>query len=441
MSAAGDHDPGNEGSATPRRGETEIEACQLQPGVHVRIPLGWMEHPFLLNSFVIADEEQVRQIAALKLPKLYSDPMRGTRPARARPAAPPAAPTADETRRHEELQAMLAQQTAAKQARAATLKLLRERLDAAQTHYFEASREVGEALASFDANPRMSMRRVTEVSARSTEVLLRDPDSAIALIAEKGHTDAQFAHALSVMTLSLLLGLQARLPEAALRDVGTCALLHDIGKATLDRSLLRKAERNKFEESIYQTHCRQGHGMAQKAGISSQQVLGAILHHHEHADGSGYPDGLAGNRIPLGARIVAVANRFDNLTNPADPRRAVSPSEALALMWSRERAHFDVTLLQLFVRAMGVYPPGSLVQLSDGHCGVVVASAPTASPLRPQVLLYDPEQPRRHALIVDLATDAALNIERSVHVRELPEEQVDYLLPRRKLGWLHMHGG
>lgn len=441
MAEGGDQDQGSEAGAAPRRGEVEIDASQLQPGVHVRIPLGWMDHPFLIGSFVITDEQQVRQIAALRLPRLYSDPVRCTRPPRPRPAAPPPAPSAEEARRHQELQTLLAQQTAAKQARTAAMNRLRERLDAAQTHYIGASKEVGEALASFDANPRKSMRRVADVSALSTEVLLRDPDSAIALIAEKGHTDAQFAHALSVMTLSLLLGMQARLPEAALRDVGTCALLHDIGKAALDHSLLRKRERNKFEEALYQTHCRQGQAMALKAGVVSQQVRGAILHHHEHADGSGYPDGLAGSKIPLGARIVAVANRFDNLANPADPRRALSPSEALALMWSRERAHFDVTLLQLFVRAMGVYPPGSLVQLSDGHSGVVVASAPTESPLRPQVLLYEPELPRRHALIVDLSTDTTLKIERSLQVRELPEEAVDYLLPRRKLGWLHMHGG
>jgi hypothetical protein len=87
---------------------------------------------------------------------------------------------------------------------------------------------------------------------------------------------------------------------------------------------------------------------------------------------------------------------------------------------------------------MGIYPPGSLVQLSDGHSGVVVASAATESPLRPQVLVYDPSVPRRHAAIIDLAAEATLKIERSLHVQERSENEIDYLLPRRKLSWLHV---
>jgi HD-GYP domain-containing protein (c-di-GMP phosphodiesterase class II) len=202
--------------------------------------------------------------------------------------------------------------------------------------------------------------------------------------------------------------------------------------------LLRKPERSKFEEVIFQTHCQLGHDAGLKAGCLSRQVLEAILHHHERADGSGYPSGLSGTRIPLSARIVSIANRFDNLTNPADARRALSPSEALATMWSKEKAVFDVTLLQLFVRAMGVYPPGSLVQLNEGHIGVVVASASTENPLRPQVLIYDSNVPRRHALIIDLAADASVKIERSLPVQERNQDEVDYLLPRRKLSWIHM---
>ncbi|CAD5371999.1 Metal dependent phosphohydrolase [Rubrivivax sp. A210] len=437
MAPDGDNPSGSESSGAKKRGEVEIDPCQLRPGVHVRIPLGWLEHPFLYGSFVVTTDEQVRQIAALNLPQIYCDPSRCTSPPLDRPALPPQ-PSPEELQQREALAAELARQTAAKQQRTAAVSLLRDRLDAAQSHYVAAAKLVGEALSSFDATPKNSLRLVTEVSAQSAAVLVRDPDSAIALIAEKVHADIDFAHALSVMTLALLLGKQARLPEAALREIGVCALLHDIGKASLSRSLLRRTERNKYEETNYRSHCQLGHEMALRAGPIAPQVAGAILHHHEHVDGSGYPGRLAGTLIPLGARIVAVANRFDNLANPVNPRNALSPSEALASMWAKEKGHFDATLLQLFVRAMGVYPPGSLVLLSDGHSGVVVASASVQSPLRPQVLLYEPGLPRRHALIVDLAADQGLKIERSLHARERPEEEVDFLLPRRKLSWLHM---
>ncbi|ACB32557.1 metal dependent phosphohydrolase [Leptothrix cholodnii SP-6] len=425
--------------AQQREGEVAIDASQLQPGVHVRLPVNWMDHPFIRSSFVVSDQNQVEKIAALNLPQLFSDPRRCTAAPLPRPKVV-VPPSPEEERQRAELAAQMAREMADKQARAEKVDALRTRLDAAQTHYLNAAKEVGAAIKGFESDPRKSVRQMMEVSAQSAAVLIRDADSALALIAEKGHTDAHNAHALSVMTLALLLGKQARLPEKVLTDLGVAALLHDIGKVSLDLSLLRKPEheRSHFEETIYQGHCRKGHELAERAGCLSAQALGAVLHHHERADGNGYPSGLTGAHIPMAARIIGIANRFDNLTNPADPRRALSPSESLATMWSKEKAAFDVTLLQLFVRAMGIYPPGSLVQLSDGHSGVVVASAATESPLRPQVLIYEPSVPRRHAEIIDLSRDDSLKIERSLHVQERSEAEIDYLLPRRKLSWLHI---
>ena len=435
--SAHEHD---KSTAQQREGEVAIDASQLQPGMHVRLPVNWMDHPFIRSSFVISDASQVQKIAALNLPQLFSDPRRGTAAPLPRPKGV-LPPTPEEERLRAELAAQMAREMAEKQGRTEKVSALRIRLNEAQTHYLNAAKEVGAAIKGFESDPRKSVRQMAEVSAQSTAVLMRDADSALALIAEKGHTDTHNAHALSVMTLALLLGKQARLPETVLKDLGVAALLHDIGKVALDISLLRKPahERSHFEETIYQGHCRKGHELAERAGCLSSQALGAILHHHERADGNGYPSGLTGAHIPMAARIIGIANRFDNLTNPADPRRALSPSESLATMWSKEKAAFDVTLLQLFVRAMGIYPPGSLVLLSDGHSGVVVASAATESPLRPQVLIYEPSVPRRHAEIVDLVRDDSLKIERSLHVQERSEAEIDYLLPRRKLSWMHVN--
>jgi len=422
-----------------RPGEVAIDVSRLRPGVHIRMPVGWMNHPFMLNSFVITSAEQIAQIAALKLPHLFCDLSRCTAaPVPQHKAVTPTSP--EEVRLRIDAAAHAVQQIADKQARAAAMDALRARLDVAQGHYANAAKEAGVALRDFERDPQASVEQFSKISTQSTSVLFKDADSVLALIAERGRTNASTGHAMSVMTLALLLGKQARLPEAVVQELGIAALLHDIGKATIDISLLRKTEGNKFEIAAVQAHCRLGHEAALKAGCVSHLVSDAILCHHERSDGSGYPAGLAGAAIPLAARVIAIVNRFDNLTNPIDPRRAMSPSSALATMWSRAKAGYDTTLLQLFVRAMGVYPPGSLVELSNGHCGVVVASAATESPLRPQVLVYDPNVARRHALIVDLALDESIKIARSLQVHERSEEEVDYLLPRRKLSWMHMSG-
>jgi HD-GYP domain-containing protein (c-di-GMP phosphodiesterase class II) len=240
------------------------------------------------------------------------------------------------------------------------------------------------------------------------------------------------------MTLTLLLAKQARLPNEAMCALGIGALLHDVGKSEIKPSILRNVERNKYEEEIYRSHCRLGYENAQRAGTLTPAMLEAILHHHERIDGSGFPDGLEGEATPLSARVVAIANRFDNLANPIDYRTALSPSEALSRMWTKERKGFDTVLLQLFIRAMGVYPPGSIVQLTDGRIGAVVASAPTGSPVSPQVMIHAPEIPRHQAIIVDLVQEDSIKIEKPLRLQDRPDDELDYLLPRRKLNWFHM---
>lgn len=420
----------------PRPGEIGIDAAQLRPGVYVRLPIPWMEHQFMFGAFVIADDEQVRQLKAMNLPQLYCDLERSRLPPLPKPPqATPPDPVGEAEKAR--LAAVKAAQMAEKLERTKVMSELRGRLDKAQKHYVSSALAVGSAFKSFESRPEESVRQVTQVSELSVTALLADPDSAIVLIAEKAQADGNAAHSLSVMTLSLLLGKQARLPGEALGALGVAALLHDIGKFSINSSILRNPARNKHEEAIYQSHCRGGYEAAQRSGRLSSPILDAILHHHERIDGSGYPDRLADKEIQVAARVVAIANRFDNLANPIDPRRALSPSEALATMWGKEKSAFDTVLLQLFVRAMGVYPPGSIVQLTDGRVGAVVASASTDHPLAPQVMIYAPEVPRRQAIIVDLARDQSLRIERPLRLQERPDEELDYLLPRRKLNWFH----
>ena len=426
---------------TPQDGEICIDASQLRPGVHVRLPVPWVEHQFMFNSFVIADEEQARLIAAMQLPQLFCNPTRCK--VQPLPRQPVETPLADMLNALEKarLAAVVAAGLAEKRERSRVMNELRERLDVAQQHFVGAAKAVEGAIKAFATHPREAIKQVAKVSEESTAALLADPDSAIVLIAEKAQDDGYAAHALSVMTLSLLLGKQARLPEQALRALGIGALLHDIGKQEIKPSILRNSARNRHEEAIYQTHSRTGREQAQRAGSLSQPMLDAILYHHERFDGSGFPEALVGSAIPLAARVVAIANRFDNLVNPVDYRLALSPSEALSRLWTREQKAFDAALLPLFVRAMGVYPPGSIVQLSDGRIGAVVSSAPAGRPLSPKVMIYAPEVPRRQSIIIDLASETneqAVTIERPLRLQARSAEELDYLLPRRKINWSYM---
>jgi hypothetical protein len=138
--------------------------------------------------------------------------------------------------------------------------------------------------------------------------------------------------------------------------------------------------------------------------------------------------------MTLAARIVALVNRYDNLCNPNIPSRALTPHEALSLLFAQGKSKFDTTILASFVKMMGVYPPGSAVQLTDERYALVV-SVNSSRPLKPRVLVHDPQVPSDEALLVDLEREAQLGIRRSVKPLALPREALDYLSPRPRVAY------
>jgi hypothetical protein len=153
-------------------------------------------------------------------------------------------------------------------------------------------------------------------------------------------------------------------------------------------------------------------------------------------DGSGFPKGLSGSAITPLARVVAVANLYDNLCNigPTEEELPLTPHEALKYIYNKRRGAIDGTMLSAFIRCIGVYPPGTVVRLSSGLLGMVVSINPLKSS-RPAVMVYHPEIPRQEALIVDLRIEDELAIEKTIRPPDLTREVFKYLSPSRKIGY------
>ena len=232
--------------------------------------------------------------------------------------------------------------------------------------------------------------------------------------------------------VSLLLGKIAGLSSNDMRELGVGALLHDLGKLDLpDRLRWQDEQSSPSERQVYQQHVSYGVELGKKMGLSPAAIL-VIAQHHELADGSGYPLHLGNEKLSNASRIVALVNRYDNLCNPANPAQALTPHEALSMLFVQMKSRFDKAILALFIRMMGVYPPGSSVQLSDGRYAIV-ASVNSARPLKPKVVVYDPQIPKEDALLLDLETMPDLGIKNSLKPIQLPRAVHDYLSPRKRL--------
>lgn len=400
---------------------TTIDVRELRVGMYVHLDVGWMSHPFPLSSFRISSAEQIRTIQSLGLRQVRWSPEKSDGPpAASKPAAAGTVPSADElaTRKRLRQEALAAQRAAQ---------------SLAERQYAEASHAWREIQQAVPAQPEGAREAAEALTRALLDKMLGDQELCIRLLTE-GAGDRATAHALNVTIVSLLMGRVFGLPDAEMMDLGVGAMLHDIGKLELpDRLRFPQDGFSAPETALYREHVLHGVRHGRRMGVSPGALL-VIAEHHEQADGSGFPQQLQLERLSGAARIVALVNRYDNLCNPLLPSKAMTPHEALSLLFAQGKQKFDSAMLSGFVRMMGVYPPGSLVQLTDDRYGMVV-SVNSSRPLKPRVLVHDPKVPRDEALHVDLESEADVGIRRSLKPAQLPPATLEYLEPGRRIAY------
>src|SRR5689334_2258472 len=155
------------------------------------------------------------------------------------------------------------------------------------------------------------------------------------------------SHSTRVAELVSRLALRMGLPEGQVELMKLAANLHDLGKLAIPEEILRKpGPLTDAERLVLERHPQIGYRMLESLGV--EPVAEWVLHHHERWDGSGYPDGLPGDRIPLGARIIFVADAFDAMTSERVYRRRVTPDEAVAELQRCAGTQFDPEIVDAF---------------------------------------------------------------------------------------------
>lgn len=410
-----------------------IEIHQLQVGMYIELELGWMSHPFPKSSFKVTSNKQIAVIQGLGLKRVrylpeksdLTDDLSGAE-------AYESVPFSNENGAAE------SELTKAEADERRAVKKRRELLAAQQREMAVCERRFGEAIRQYklvvehvNSKPLAVMAQCLGLVNTFVDEMLGAGESAIRLLSD-GMGDKASMHPVNVTIISLLLGKALGLTKSDMVDLGMAAFLHDIGKSQLP-GRVRWLEDNfsSAEYKLYQEHVGQsvalGKGMALTAG-----ALQAIAQHHELIDGSGFPTRLKGDSLSMPAKILSLVNRYENLCNPSRPAAAITPHEALSLIFAQLKTRFDGVALSAFIRMMGVYPPGSVVQLVDDRYAIVV-SVNSSRPLKPRVVVHDPSVSRHEALILDLEKMPNIGIRRSLKPAGLPRDAMDYLSPRLRV--------
>ena len=405
-----------------------LHVDQLCPGVFISLSERWMDHPFLFNEFRISSEDQIEVLRASGIDTVLCYPSRSTavplRRSAETPApvvAEPAPPDAEELARIEE-----------KRVRTERIARQREKIARCENAYGRTAGVIRGVMQRLHSSPRQAAEMAREVVDEAVAAFVGDQDAVLHLIGQKRGEENAYFHALNVMVLSLIMGNAEGMSEAQLQDLGMGALFHDLGKLRVPDAVLKKgAARTRVEEDFYRLHTVYGEQVGKETGVLTAGALSILRHHHERADGGGFPDAMAAAKTSAGARIVAIANRYDNLCNGAEGG-GLTPAEALSHMFRKEGKWWDAQFLSGFIKLLGVYPPGSIVQLSNGTIGLVVAGN-RADLLKPSVLLYDADVPRSEANIVDLIDAPEVKIEQAMRRSAVAEEALEYLAPHQQM--------
>ncbi|MDP3538653.1 MAG: DUF3391 domain-containing protein [Azonexus sp.] len=411
-----------------------IDPSQVVIGMFVWMDVSWDDHPFLYNRFKISDDKQVATIRALPIHgKLYYHPEKSSaQPAPFVEGAVPPTPMAHmqepESAQESELAKEMVRQNKEKHERLQKQKDAAARADRA---WEQAAKVTREAMLGMGRSPKQAGEQLLNLSKTTASQISQGQEVLLHLLGDKEGDGPQF-HALNVMTLAMVLGKVAGLTEAQLAEVALGTLAHDIGKIKVPPHLLKAKVRAKHEEAFYREHGAYGLELAKLSGAFGATAMSVIADHHEYIDGSGWPTGKT--TAGPAARIAALVNRYDRLCSPESPEReGLMPSEALARLFKVESAKFDQRLLNMLIRLLGVYPPGTLIRLNDESLGLVVA--PGKESLRPTVLIYSPEMDKREAPTIDLAQVEGLKIEEALRPSSLPPEVLRWINPRQRLSY------
>jgi len=410
--------------------------------MYIHLDLGWMRHPFPLSSFRISSPDQIQTIRGLGLERVRWAPERsqleapqdvdagedgGAATAGAAGVTEGADLAPDNADAPDDAAAAAA---AARRAALAAQRAADQRLEG---QYAEASNALRESLRASPEQPEQARTDIEALARALVDKMLVEGDLCIRLLSGRAG-DRAAAHGLNVAVIALLMGRSFGFEVDDMMDLGVGAMLHDLGKLDLpDRVRHFDEAFTSAEVNLYREHVKLGVASGRRMGLSAG-ALAVVGQHHEHADGSGFPLKLSADRMTMAARIVALVDRYDNLCNPASLSRALTPHEALSMLFAASRHRYDPTVLNAFIRMMGVYPAGSLVQLTDERYAMVVG-VNSSRPLKPQVLVHDPGTPRDEALVLDLERADGLGIRRSLNAGKLPRDAVEYLAPRQRVAY------
>ncbi len=257
----------------------------------------------------------------------------------------------------------------------------------AREAYRSSALALDQVLSDVQLGRQIDTKACQALVKRNLESMLRNESAMLWLARLKSQDLYTSLHCLSVSILAMGFGTHLGLPDEKIELLGLAGLLHDVGKMKIDPAILNKPGKLTQEEF---EHIKLHPSFGYQALCSQDDIPAAAVQaahgHHERLDGRGYPQGLDGYQIPFITRVVTIVDAFDAITSHRAYDDARPIQTAYDVLRSGADKQFDGALVQEFIRWLGVFPVGTLVELHTGEVALVLEKHPQLH-LRPKVVV------------------------------------------------------
>ncbi|MDR2561285.1 MAG: HD-GYP domain-containing protein [Holophagales bacterium] len=342
----------------------KVKIAELRLGMFIHdLNVPWIDDGFLLGRFMLQSEDQIEKLTNANILEVLIDTEKGLDAKNA--------PTVEEA---EDALADEITRVIAAEDSEFTATQQKARWEESKQAYVEAISIVTSIFNDVRLGKQTGIKHAFPVVENITRGVMLDDGALISLCRLKNRDDYTFQHSVSVS--ALLITLCSAIGGYAgddLVQIGLGGLFHDIGKMmTPDHILYKPGRLTRDEHEIMRGHVNEGLDYLRKEHGLRELALRVVAEHHEKYDGSGYPKGLFKDQISKVGQMASIIDVYDAITSNRVYHAAIEPTAAIRLLYEWAGRHFDGTLVRSFIRAVGIYPVGSLIRLQSGRLAVVI---------------------------------------------------------------------
>jgi len=356
----------------------KINVAYLKVGMYVsNLDRPWIDTPFLLEGFLIENEEDLFVLNEY-CTYVYIDVDRGI-------SASDYVDKPPRLKSNSYLERFL--QDNKKKVSYKNTTSAKEELPAAKTALEDASNQVARIMDDVKDGKTLDIKAIRGVVEPVLNSIIRNSEAYVWLSMMQKKNAYSYSHSVDNCALAIAFGRYMGLPKKDLRTLATGLLMMDTGNVKIPQGILNKTGRlTEAEYRIVKKHVDHGVDILRTTKGMDEDIINIALTHHERFDGSGYPNSLHGTQIPVYGRMAAIIDCYDAMTSQRPFSAAKSPYDALQNIYNWRGTAFQPELVEQFLQCIGVYPTGSLVEMTNGGVGIVMEQNLTQR-MRPKVML------------------------------------------------------